>query len=117
VTIGPSITDHGKVNPHRQVISAVKIRAYNIGLEAGTKAELMAILIMVENGTPILCNGFKDSMMIELAIRAAQLGRDITVVIEKPNEIDLIADCVRRLGTCPKLGIRVKLAAQANGRR
>ena len=107
-----------KVNPHRQVISAVQKygREYNIGLEAGTKAELMAILIMVENGTPILCNGFKDAMMIELAIRAAQLGRDITVVIEKPNEIDLIADCVRRLGTCPKLGIRVKLAAQANGR-
>ncbi len=107
-----------KVNPHRQVISAMLKygREFGIGLEAGTKAELVAVLIMAEPATPILCNGFKDAMMIETAIRASQLGRDVTVIIEKPNEIDLIADCARRLGTCPKLGVRVKLAAQANGR-
>jgi arginine decarboxylase len=71
-----------KVNPHRQVITGVLKygREYGIGLEAGTKAELMAVLIMAENGTPILCNGFKDRMMIELAIRGVQLGRNVTVV-------------------------------------
>jgi arginine decarboxylase len=107
-----------KVNPHRQVISAVLKygRPHGIGLEAGTKAELMAVLIMADPDTPILCNGFKDSMMIELAIRATQLGRDITVIIEKPNEIDLVAEAAKRLGACPRLGLRVKLAAQANGR-
>ncbi len=107
-----------KVNPHRQVISGVLKygREYGIGLEAGTKAELMAVMIMAEDGTPILCNGFKDRMMIELAIRGVQLGRNVTVIIEKLNEVELLAECVNRLGTCPKLGIRVKLAAQANGR-
>ncbi|MEZ6094496.1 MAG: biosynthetic arginine decarboxylase [Pirellulaceae bacterium] len=106
-----------KVNQHFEVIDAA-IRAgkeFGGGVEAGSKAELYSVIAMADNTTPILCNGFKDLAVVEMALRASQLGRDVTIVIEKPNEIDLVVQTAKRLGIRPKLGVRVKLSARGAG--
>ncbi|MFO0034550.1 MAG: arginine decarboxylase, partial [Planctomycetota bacterium] len=106
-----------KVNQHFEVVEAALEagRQYGGGLEAGSKAELLAVIASADNDTPLLCNGFKDQSVIEMALRATQLGRQITIVIEKPNEVQLVVECVRRLGVRPKLGIRVKLSSRGAG--
>ncbi|MFM7117126.1 MAG: biosynthetic arginine decarboxylase, partial [Planctomycetota bacterium] len=106
-----------KVNQHFEVVEAALAagRQYGGGLEAGSKAELLAVIASADNHTPLLCNGFKDQSVIEMALRATQLGRQITIVIEKPNELQLVAEGVRKLGVRPKLGIRVKLSARGAG--
>lgn len=108
-----------KVNQHQEVLDAVFAsgRAVNssVGMEAGSKAEMVASICKADNSTPIFCNGFKDDTYIELAVRAFQLGRNVTIIIEKPHEIQMVANCVKRLGVCPRLGVRVKLAARVSG--
>ena len=51
-----------KVNQQRHVVEEVFEfgRAYRFGLEAGSKPELLAVLAIADNETPIICNGFKD---------------------------------------------------------
>ena len=107
-----------KVNQHHEVVASVieAVKEHGGGVEAGTKAELLAMLLMTDNSVPILCNGYKDKTIIELAFRAMQLGRAITIIIEKPNEVDVIAKFADQFGICPTLGVRVKLAARSGGR-
>ena len=53
-----------KVNQQRQVVEAIASygKRYNIGLEVGSKPELVAgISISTGNGLPIICNGYKDT--------------------------------------------------------
>ena len=107
-----------KVNQHADVIAAT-IRAgkkFGGGVEAGSKAELLALLLMTDNTVPILCNGFKDRTIVEMAMRGSQLGRDVTIILEKPTELDLVIAVGRELGIRPKLGVRIKLAARSGGR-
>ncbi len=106
-----------KVNQHLEVVRAAidSGRQYHGGVEAGSKAELLAVIAMSDNETPLLCNGFKDLAVVEMALRATMMGRNMTIVIEKPNELQLIIDTAKRLGVRPKLGIRVKLSARGAG--
>lgn len=106
-----------KVNQHREVVQATidAHASFGGGLEAGSKAELLCVIAMSDNKTPILCNGFKDETMIEMALRAIKLGRQLTLVIEKPNEIPLIAKVSRELNAVPQLGVRIKLSSQVTG--
>ncbi len=106
-----------KVNQHREVIQAtIDAHArFGGGLESGSKAELLCVIAMSDNKTPILCNGFKDETIIEMALRAIKLGRQLTIVIEKANEIQLVARLSKKLGVNPKLGIRIKLSSQVTG--
>jgi len=107
-----------KVNQHEEVIAAVieAAKKYGGGVEAGTKPELLALLLMTDNSVPILCNGYKDSTIVDVAFRAIQLGRQLTIIIEKPSEVDLIAKFANQYGIRPRLGVRVKLAARSGGR-
>ncbi len=106
-----------KVNQHLEVVRAAiqSGKPFGGGVEAGSKAELLAIIAMADNETPLLCNGFKDLAVVEMAMRATMMGRNVTVVIEKPNELQLILDTARRLGVKPKIGLRVKLSARGAG--
>ncbi len=106
-----------KVNQHAEVIDATLDVADQvaIGLESGSKAELLTVVAKATNDTKILCNGFKDRSMIELAFRASQIGRDVTIVIEKLSDIDLIATVAQDFNQVPKLGIRTKLSWQGAG--
>jgi len=107
-----------KVNQQRQVIEEVLEfgRPYHFGLEAGSKPELLAVMALADNDTPIICNGFKDDEYIEMAMLAQKMGRRIIPVVEKYTELDLIAKYSERVGVRPTIGIRVKLASRGAGR-
>src|SRR6266567_3312040 len=107
-----------KVNQQRQVVEEVLEfgKPYKFGLEAGSKPELMAVMAMADNETPIICNGFKDDEYIEMAMLAHKLGRKIIPVIEKYTELHLIMHYAKKVGVRPTMGIRVKLASRGSGR-
>src|SRR5262249_9882490 len=107
-----------KVNQQRQVVEEVLDfgRAYKFGLEAGSKPELLAVVAVADNETPIICNGFKDAEFIETAMLALKIGRNIIPVVEKYTEMGLILDAAEKIGVRPQIGMRVKLAARGSGR-
>src|SRR3974390_1429999 len=107
-----------KVNQQRQVVEEVFNfgRPYGFGLEAGSKPELLAVMAMSDNNTPIICNGFKDDEYIELAMLAKKIGRQIIPVVEKYTELDLIIKHSQRVGVRPVIGLRAKLASRGSGR-
>src|SRR6478609_4808525 len=94
-----------KVNQQRQVVEEVFEygRPYQFGLEAGSKPELMAVMAIAANDTPILCNGFKDDEYIELAMIGCKIGRNITPVVEKYTELELILKHADRMGVRPSI--------------
>lgn len=107
-----------KVNQQRQVVEEVFQfgRPYKYGLEAGSKPELLAVLAIADNDTPIICNGFKDDEYIEMVMLATKIGRQITTVVEKYTELDLVARHAQRVGVRPRIGLRLKLASRGSGR-
>ncbi len=107
-----------KVNQQRQVVEEIFEygRPYKFGLEAGSKPELLAVLAIADNDTPIICNGFKDDEYIEMVMLAAKIGRRIIPVVEKYTELDLIQKHCERVGVRPTIGLRIKLASRGSGR-
>ena len=107
-----------KVNQQRQVVEEVLEfgKPYKFGLEAGSKPELLAVMALADNDTPIICNGFKDDEYIEMAMLAQKIGRKIIPVVEKYTELALIAKYAERVGVRPAIGIRAKLASRGSGR-
>ncbi|HSL22042.1 MAG TPA: biosynthetic arginine decarboxylase [Vicinamibacterales bacterium] len=107
-----------KVNQQRQVVEEVVDfgRPYGFGLEAGSKPELLAVSAVASNGTPIICNGFKDAEFIEMAMLAHKMGRQIIPVVEKYTELGLILEYAEKVGVRPQIGMRVKLAQRGGGR-
>ena len=108
-----------KVNQMRQVVEEIVSHGqkFNIGLEAGSKPELHAVLAtnIVENAL-IICNGYKDENYVELALLAQKMGRRIYLVAEKLNELRLIAKVAKRLQIQPNIGIRIKLSSSGSGK-
>jgi arginine decarboxylase len=107
-----------KVNQQRQVVEEINRigRQFGFGLEAGSKPELLAVVAIADNRTPIICNGFKDDEYIEMCMLARKIGRDITPVVEKFTELDLILKHAAQVGVRPSIGLRVKLASRGAGR-
>ena len=107
-----------KVNQQRQVVEEVLSfgQPYRYGLEAGSKPELLAVMAVASNDTPIICNGFKDAEYIETAMLAQKIGRTIIPVVEKYTELGLILEYAEKVGVRPTIGMRVKLAARGGGR-
>jgi arginine decarboxylase len=107
-----------KVNQQRQVVEEVLEfgKPLHYGLEAGSKPELMAVMALADNETPIICNGFKDDEYIEMAMLAQKVGRKIIPVVEKYTELDLILRYSQKVGVRPSIGLRVKLASRGSGR-
>ncbi len=108
-----------KVNQMRPVVEEIVShgKKFNIGLEAGSKPELHAVLAtnIAENAL-IICNGYKDQNYVELALLAHKMGRRIILVVEKLNELKLIHSVARRLKITPNIGIRIKLANSGSGK-
>ena len=108
-----------KVNQMRQVVEEIVSygKKFNIGLEAGSKPELHAVLAtnIAENAL-IICNGYKDESYIELALLAQKMGRRIYLVVEKLNELRMIAEISKRLKVRPNVGIRIKLSSTGSGK-
>ena len=107
-----------KVNQQRQVVEEVLkfSKPYHFGLEAGSKPELLAVVALADNDTPIICNGFKDAEYIETAMLAQKIGRNIIPVVEKYTELGLIIEAAEKHGVRPQIGMRVKLASRGSGR-
>ena len=107
-----------KVNQQRQVVEEVLRfgKPYQFGLEAGSKPELLAVIALADNDTPIICNGFKDADFIEMVMLAQKIGRNIIPVVERYSELAQLVDCASRIGVRPKIGMRMKLAAKGSGR-
>ncbi len=106
-----------KVNQQRSVVEEIIAAGDGgVGLEAGSKPELMAVLAIAPAGGTVICNGYKDAGYVRLALRGQQLGLDVRLVLEKPSEVALIAAEARRLGVEPRLGLRVRLASMGAGK-
>lgn len=108
-----------KVNQMRQVVEEIVSsgKKFNIGLEAGSKPELHAVLaINTDNDSLIICNGYKDESYIELALLAQKMGKKVFIVVEKLNELHLTIKIAKRLKVKPNIGIRVKLASSGSGK-
>jgi arginine decarboxylase len=108
-----------KVNQMRPVVEEIVShgKKFNIGLEAGSKPELHAVIaINTDNDSLIICNGYKDEDYIELALLAQKMGRRIFIVVEKMNELKLITRIARQHKIKPNIGVRVKLASSGSGR-
>lgn len=89
-----------KVNQMRPVVEEIVSHGnkFNIGLEAGSKPELHAVLATdISENSLIICNGYKDANYIELALLAQKMGRRIYLVVEKINELKTIAEVARAL--------------------
>lgn len=108
-----------KVNQMRPVVEEIVThgKKFNIGLEAGSKPELHAVLAtnIAENAL-IICNGYKDENYVELALLAQKMGRRIFLVAEKLNELKLISNVAKRIGIIPNVGIRIKLSSSGSGK-
>ena len=92
-------------------------RKFNLGLEAGSKPELHAVLaVQCQSDSLIICNGYKDQAYIELALLAQKMGKRIFIVVEKLNELETIATVAKKLNVKPNLGIRIKLASSGSGK-
>jgi arginine decarboxylase len=111
-----------KCNQHRQLIEALVDygKPYQFGLEAGSKPELMialASLASVPGEQPLLmCNGYKDREYLETALLATRLGHRPIIVIEQPQELDLLLTIAQELEISPVIGVRAKLNSKGIGR-
>ncbi len=107
-----------KVNQQEQVLHEITRfgARYHHGLEAGSKAELIAALgVLEDRESCIVCNGYKDEEFVDLALQAIRMGYKVFLVLEMPSELDLILSRAEALGVDPYLGVRFKISARAGG--
>lgn len=108
-----------KVNPQRHVVEIVKQAGekYLMGLEVGSKPELIAVL-PIENNPEILllCNGYKDAEYISLALMSTKLGRRTIIIIDQAYELNLVLETSKKLGIEAEIGFRMKLSSTGSGR-
>ncbi|MCX8048694.1 MAG: biosynthetic arginine decarboxylase [Methylohalobius sp.] len=106
-----------KVNQQRSVVEAIlHSDVPRIGLESGSKPELLALLALASPGTTVICNGYKDRAYIRLALIGQRLGLNVFLVVEKPSELGLILEEAETLGIAPQLGVRLRLTSVAAGK-
>ncbi|MGB0515161.1 MAG: arginine decarboxylase, partial [Wenzhouxiangellaceae bacterium] len=103
-----------KVNQQASVVGALA-SVPSLGLEVGSKPELIAALALSQPGSTIICNGYKDSQYIRLALSGIRLGLDVILVIEKPGEWRLIQEQAQVMDVAPRLGVRLRLSALGKG--
>ena len=106
-----------KVNQQAQVVEEICRfgKRYQHGLEAGSKAELLLALACLNEGSPLICNGYKDHEFIDLGLWSRKLGINCIFVVESPSELPIIVDRSRELGIKPLIGLRIKVSAKVGG--
>ncbi|WP_338809310.1 arginine decarboxylase [Neisseria leonii] len=108
-----------KVNQQESVVKNIivpKNDEVSIGLEAGSKPELMIVLAFAPKGGAIVCNGYKDREFIRLALMGQKLGHEVFIVIEKESEVDLVIQESAKLGVTANIGLRVRLSSLASSK-
>jgi arginine decarboxylase len=106
-----------KVNQQRSVVDEIAgSERGRVGLEAGSKSELMAVLGLAGDDGVVVCNGYKDREYIRIALIGSRLVSRLYIVLEKPSEIDLVLKEAADLGIEPLLGVRMRLAYVPSGK-
>ncbi len=106
-----------KVNQQFSVVNQIAAhQEHQVGLEAGSKSELLTVLGTVTKGARVICNGYKDREYIRLALIGRALGFDVTIVIEKLSELKLILQEADELDIEPVVGVRIRLASIGAGK-
>jgi arginine decarboxylase len=105
-----------KVNQQRSVVDTlVGHGGARVGLETGSKPELMAVMGVSPPGGMIVCNGYKDHEYLELAMIAQRLGHEVYIVVEKLSELDRIIQLAQEFELEPRLGVRLRLSSVGAG--
>jgi len=108
-----------KVNQLHEVVEEILDagREYSLGLECGSKAELVAALpLLTDDQTLLVCNGVKDPTMLSLMIAAQRLGKNVLPVVEKLSEFAALKGLAWKRGFIPVLGARIRLVTEGAGR-
>ncbi len=108
-----------KVNQQRHVVEELVEfgRPFNLGIEAGSKPELLVALALQDNPEAlILCNGYKDRAYIETALLARKLGRNVVIIMDRLAELDTILRASQDLGIQPVIGVRARLTTKGAGK-
>ncbi len=108
-----------KVNQQHQVVEELVEfgRPYGLGLEAGSKPELLAAVALLDSPDALLVlNGYKDVDYAETALLSQKLGRHPIVVIDRYRELEVLLQVSRRLGIRPHIGVRAKLTTRGAGK-
>jgi arginine decarboxylase len=108
-----------KVNQQRSVVEEILRfgRKYHLGLEAGSKPELLAVVALLDDPEAIIvCNGHKDEEFVELALLSGRIGKRIILVVENLSELPIIMRTAQKTGLRPHLGFRAKLSVKGAGR-
>jgi len=108
-----------KVNQQSHVVAELLRcgREFHLGLEVGSKPEMLVALALLEDPEALLvCNGYKDEAYVETALLAQKLGRKPVLVIDRFREIEMIVRVAREHGIRPNLGVRAKLQTRGAGR-
>lgn len=108
-----------KVNQLHEVVEEVieAGRKYGMGLECGSKGELIACLPhLVDDDMLLVCNGVKDRTMLSLILSAQRLGQNVVPVMEKYAEFEALLALADAQGVAPVLGVRVRLSTRGSGR-
>jgi len=108
-----------KVNQQRHVVQEIVEfgSPLGVGLECGSKPELMAVLGLAESTDHlIVCNGYKDEEFMRLALMGQKLGHKVMIVLEQYSELDVLLKVADEIGVTPTAGVRIKLASEGAGR-
>ena len=108
-----------KVNQQRHVVEEIVEHgaAHGIGLEAGSKPELVVALAVLDTpGATIVCNGYKDRAYLETALLAQQLGLRPVIVVDRFRELEALIKASHELGIRPHIGVRSRLWARGAGK-
>lgn len=108
-----------KVNQQRHVVDAIRRygREHQLGLEVGSKPELMAVLALHNDPEALLlCNGYKDEDYLELAMLGRKLGRKLIIIIEQPSELNVVLELAERHNIETEIGLRMKPIAKGSGK-
>lgn len=104
-----------KVNQQGSVVEAILGHGgERVGIEAGSKPELAAVLGLARPGSVIVCNGYKDRAYIRRALIGQKLGHRVYIVVEKLSELPLVIAESQALDVLPLIGLRVRLASQSD---
>ncbi|MCF8070565.1 MAG: biosynthetic arginine decarboxylase [Desulfobacterales bacterium] len=107
-----------KVNQRNRVVRELTGNgAGRIGLESGSKPEVMAVLgVNMPTNSVVVCNGYKDRNYIRAALIGQKMGRKVYIVIEKMSEVSLVLEEADKMDMTPCIGVRVRLAIVGKGK-
>ncbi len=108
-----------KVNQLREVVEEILDagKPYNYGVEVGSKPEIFAgLAVHTDPESLIVCNGYKDTVFIRMAMLGRKLGKKVILIAEKLSEVRAIVKIAAEMNVEPWIGMRVRLLSKGAGK-